>query len=68
MSDFERKGYQPDPDFEYGNGAATTARGQYDSAEDVFGNEEGAQVCEIHLPFQESAPPLKSFARSNTGP
>lgn len=44
MSDVERKGHKPDVDQAYGNGLATTAQGQYDSAEDVFGNEEGAQV------------------------
>ncbi|CAN8104116.1 unnamed protein product [Discula destructiva] len=42
---YELKGYQPDAEYESGNGAAAfTARGQYDSAEDVFGNEEGAQI------------------------
>lgn len=44
MSDVERKGGKPNLDQAYGNGLATTAQGQYDSAEDVFGNEEGAQV------------------------
>lgn len=44
MSDTERKGDPPTLDHENGNGLATTAQGRYDSAEDVFGNEEGAQV------------------------
>lgn len=37
-------GYQPEVDYESANVAAVTARGQYDSTDDVFGNEEGAQV------------------------
>lgn len=43
---YDRKpeGYQPDADYESANVAAVTARGQYDSADDVFGDEEGAQV------------------------
>lgn len=50
MSNYDRKGYQPEPDNEYGigvralNKAGPTAPGQYDVTEDVFGNEEGAQV------------------------
>lgn len=43
-SRYERKGYQPDAEYVSGNVSALTARGQYDSADDVFGNEEGAQV------------------------
>lgn len=46
MSGVERKGFEPNLDQAYGNGpVAATTLGQYDSAEDVFGNEEGAQVC-----------------------
>lgn len=45
MSDLEKKGYQADPDHEHRGGILTsTAPGQYDVTEDVFGNEEGAQV------------------------
>lgn len=48
MFDNERKAYQPGVYQEYRNGVATNdaapAQGQYDYAEDVFGNEEGAQV------------------------
>lgn len=41
------EGYQPDADYESANVAAVTAQGRYDSADDVFGNEEGAQVGDI---------------------
>lgn len=41
---YESKGYQPDADYESANVAAVTAPGHYDSADDVFGDEEGAQV------------------------
>lgn len=45
MSDIERKGFEPNASRDHGNGLVSTATGQYDSADDVFGNEEGAQVC-----------------------
>lgn len=50
MLPFDRKGYQPDPNYEYASGVTTTTppSGGYDSAQDVFGNEDGAQV---HLVF-----------------
>lgn len=45
-SAFDRKGYQPDPDYEYTAGVTTSPHPRgYDFAEDVFGNETGAGVC-----------------------
>lgn len=75
MSDTERKGDPPILDHENGNGLVTMAQGQYDSAEDVFGNEEGAQVrregepppppSECDLLQQNSD---ETLCRSNTEP
>lgn len=43
---FDEKGYKPDPDYENVGGVVSSLprRRGYDSAQDVFGNEDGAQV------------------------
>lgn len=46
------EGYQGAADYESANVAGVVAPGQYDSTDDVFGNEDGAQVRE-NLAFQD---------------
>lgn len=66
---YERKGFQPGADYESGHVAAVTARGQYDSADDVFGNEEGAQVRSILIQATERRTTIDmECQRFTTGP
>lgn len=58
------EGYRTDADYESANVAGVTAPGQYDSADDVFGNEDGAQVGE-HFAFARHETRVNMYAKDS---